>query len=73
MQEAVPAGEGAMIAILGMSIEEVEKEVEIFDEKSSHWSAHKSTELLVIGILIHRPTPSIHNHQLMFAIQKSCR
>ena len=27
MQEAVPAGQGTMIAILGMTIEEVEKEI----------------------------------------------
>ena len=29
MQEAVPEGEGAMIAILGMSIDEVEKEINL--------------------------------------------
>ena len=29
MQNAVPIGEGAMIAILGMSIDEIEKEIEI--------------------------------------------
>lgn len=33
MQDAVPAGEGAMIAILGMTIEEVEKEIGIFPKE----------------------------------------
>ena len=32
MQDAVPSGEGAMIAILGMTIEEVEKEISFFSK-----------------------------------------
>jgi [acyl-carrier-protein] S-malonyltransferase len=34
MQEAVPIGEGSMIAILGMTIEEVEKEIELLPKNS---------------------------------------
>ncbi len=34
MQEAVPIGEGSMIAILGMTIEEVEKEIELLPKSS---------------------------------------
>ena len=33
MQEAVPEGEGAMIAVLGLTLEEVEKEIKIFSER----------------------------------------
>ena len=33
MQEAVPIGQGAMIAILGMSINEVEKEINLLSKK----------------------------------------
>ncbi len=32
MQDAVPAGEGAMIAILGMSLSDVEKEINLFSK-----------------------------------------
>ena len=33
MQEAVPEGKGAMIAVLGMTIEEVEKEIDLISKK----------------------------------------
>ena len=33
MQEAVPEGKGAMIAVLGMTIEEVEKEIDLITKK----------------------------------------
>ena len=33
MQLAVPSGEGAMLAVLGMTIEEVEKEIDLFSKK----------------------------------------
>ena len=51
MQEAVPAGEGAMIAILGMSIEEVEKEVEILpkDEICEIANDNSSSQVVVSG------------------------
>ena len=32
MQESTPAGEGAMVAVLGMQIEEVEKEISALPE-----------------------------------------
>ena len=33
MQEAVPEGKGAMIAVLGMTIEEIEKEIDLISKK----------------------------------------
>ena len=35
MQEAVPEGEGAMIAVLGMTIDEVEKEINLLSKEES--------------------------------------
>ena len=35
MQEAVPPGEGAMMAILGMTIDEVEKEINVLSKEES--------------------------------------
>ena len=35
MQEAVPPGEGAMMAVLGMTIEEVEKEIKLLSKDES--------------------------------------
>jgi len=51
MQEAVPAGEGAMMAILGMSINEVEKEIKLFSKENYCEIANdnSNTQVVVSG------------------------
>ena len=51
MQDSVPFGEGAMIAILGMTIEEIEKEINIFSKKNTCEIANdnSNTQVVVSG------------------------
>ena len=51
MQDSVPSGEGAMIAILGMTIEEIEKEISIFSKKNTCEIANdnSNTQVVVSG------------------------
>ena len=48
MQEAVPAGQGSMIAILGMTIEEVEKELKLLPSKEVCEIANDNTNGQVV-------------------------
>ena len=51
MQDSVPFGKGAMIAILGMTIEEIEKEINIFSKKNICEIANdnSNTQVVVSG------------------------
>ena len=48
MQNAVPAGEGAMIAILGMTIDEVEKEITLLPKVDVCEIANDNTDGQVV-------------------------
>ena len=50
MQEAVPAGEGSMLAVLGMSLEEVEEEIKLFSVSGTCEIANdNSNEQIVVS------------------------